>query len=200
MHRSVNDRVAVTNMASDKNSEAQYFIAIIPPEPVYSQAAQLKQYFKDHYNSKASLNSPPHITLHMPFRWKPSREHLLIESLQKFAASQKAFSVTLQNFSCFEPRVIFIDVLKSEELDNLQKQLKRFCKQQLNLFNADYKEMGFNPHLTLAFRDLKKPEFYKAWEEFKERKFEATVTIWTITLLKHDGKVWKVLNEFWLTN
>lgn len=183
-------------MMIDKNSEQRYFVAIIPPEPVYSQAAAFKEYFRDHYNSKASLNSPPHITLHMPFRWKAAKEEQLIEALGKFAGAQPAFQITLNNFSCFEPRVMFIDVLKNEALDDLQRQLKRFCKQELNLFNADYKELAFHPHLTLAFRDLKKAAFYKAWDEFKEKKFEATVTIGTITLLKHDGKVWQVFKDF----
>lgn len=187
-------------MTTDSNSEPQYFIAIVPPEPVYSEAARLKLYFKEHHNSKASLNSPPHITLHMPFRWKAAKEELLIDALEKFAGTQRAFGITLHNFSCFEPRVIFINVSKSDSLEDLQKQLKRFCKQELNLFNADYKELAFHPHLTLAFRDLKKTEFYKAWDEFKEKKFEATVEIGAITLLKHDGKVWKVLKEFSLTN
>lgn len=180
---------------TDKNSEQLYFIAIIPPEPVYSEAHQLKQYFNDHYNSKAALNSPPHITLHMPFKWKEAKEKILIDKLQTFASTRKSFEMKLNNFSAFEPRVIFIDVIKDDNLESLQKQLKRFCKIELNLFNADYKEFAFHPHLTLAFRDLKKPEFYKAWEEFKDKKFEANFTANSITLLKHDGQQWNVFKN-----
>lgn len=181
---------------TEKNSEQLYFIAIIPPEPVYSEVHQLKQYFNDHYKSKAALNSPPHITLHMPFKWKEAKEKLLIDKLQAFASAQKSFGMKLNNFSAFEPRVIFIDVVKDERLESLQKQLKRFCKIELNLFNADYKEFAFHPHLTLAFRDLKKPEFYKAWEEFKDKKFEAHFTISKISLLKHNGTAWISYKDF----
>lgn len=176
---------------TNKNSENLYFIAIVPPEPIYGEALALKNQFKDQYNSKAALNSPPHITLHMPFKWKESKEAELASSLETFAVKQKSFELKLTGFGAFEPRVIFIDVRKDEMLTDLQKRLKRFCKTELNLFNADYKEFAYHPHLTLAFRDLKKPEFYKAWEEFKERKFEATVNVVSITLLKHDGKEWK---------
>ncbi len=35
-----------------------YFLAIVPPSPLYEEALALKHHFKDHYNSKASLNSP----------------------------------------------------------------------------------------------------------------------------------------------
>lgn len=181
---------------SEKKPEQLYFIAIVPPEPIYSEALQLKQYFKDHHNSRAALNSPPHITLHMPFTWKETEEHYLLDKLQAFATNQKSFEIELNNFSAFEPRVIFIDVVKNEDLESLQKQLKRFCKIELNLFNADYKELAFHPHLTLAFRDLKKTEFYRAWEEFKGRELETSFVVNSISLLKHDGKEWKAFRQF----
>ncbi|HET9053585.1 MAG TPA: 2'-5' RNA ligase family protein [Cyclobacteriaceae bacterium] len=174
-----------------KNSESRYFLAIVPPEPVYGEAQALKQHFKDRYNSKAALNSPPHITLHMPFTWRTHREAELMARLGYFAGTQNTLKIKLNNFSAFEPRVIFIDILKNERLELLQKQLKRFCKIELNLFNADYKELAFHPHITLAFRDLKKTAFYKAREEFKNRRFEATFAADSMVLLKHDGKMWK---------
>lgn len=172
------------------NSKNRYFIAIVPPEPVYGEALALKHHFKEAYNSKAALNSPPHITLHMPFTWSAHREQELTDALEQFAGTQSPLDIKLNNFLTFGPRVIFIDVVKDEKLETLQKQVKRFCKINLNLFNADYKELAFHPHITLAFRDLKKAEFYKAWENFKDRKFEATFTANAIELLKHNGKVW----------
>jgi 2'-5' RNA ligase len=184
---------------TDKKSENLYFIAIVPPEPVYGEALALKHLFKERYNSKAALNSPPHITLHMPFKWKESKEAGLIASLEAFSVKQNPVELRLNNFSAFEPRVIFIDVMKDEELELLQKQLKRFCKTELNIFNADYKDLAYHPHLTLAFRDLKKPEFYQAWEEFKEKKLEATFLVDAIALLKHDGNEWKVFKELSLS-
>ena len=57
-------------MAIKHEKRKQYFVALIPPSPVYEEAQALKEYFREKYNSKAALNSPPHITLHMPFFWK----------------------------------------------------------------------------------------------------------------------------------
>jgi 2'-5' RNA ligase len=174
----------------------QYFIALVPPSPIYDDALRLKNYFRDQYNSKASLNSPPHITLHMPFRWKDNKENELIDALSQFAMGRPSFKLQFVNFNAFAPRVIFIDVPDNPELSLLHKELQRFCKRELNLFNAVYKDQSFHPHLTLAFRDLKKPAFLKAWEEFKERKFSATFTVDRIVLLKHNGKVWDIFREF----
>ena len=90
----------------------RYFLAIIPPEPIFSEAHQLKEYFKEKYNSKASLNSPPHITLHMPFLWKEKKETILLEKLKTFSSNQPPFDLHLQNYNAFAQRVIYIDVLR----------------------------------------------------------------------------------------
>ena len=183
---------------SQKNIDAtkQYFIAIVPPSPVYQHAQEFKNYFKDHFHSKASLNSPPHITLHMPFRWKERKEPELVESLQRFFINYDALVVTIKNFACFSPKVIFMDVEKSTALSELQSELFKFCKREFNLFNADYKDLPFHPHLTLAFRDLKKPAFIKAWEEFKDKKYQTEFQVTDIILLKHNSKVWEVFTRF----
>jgi 2'-5' RNA ligase len=173
-----------------------YFIALIPPTPIYEEALEQKNYFKEHYNSKASLNSPPHITLHMPFRWKEQKENDLVQKIKIFTKEFEPIKVCLDNFSAFPPRVIFINVVKSEALDQMQKSVHRFFKKELNLFNANYKEQPFHPHLTLAFRDLKKPNFKKAWEEFESKEYKAEFIADKIALLKHNGKVWQVFKEF----
>ncbi|MBL0741826.1 2'-5' RNA ligase family protein [Chryseolinea lacunae] len=183
-------------LSDDSKEEKLYFIAIIPPAPIYAEALEQKEYFKTHYNSKASLNSPPHITLHMPFKWKEKDEAELKDQLLNFSRTTPPVAVKLDNFSSFPPRVIFINVVMSQELDNLQKNLHRFCKRVLNLFNANYKEMPFHPHMTLAFRDLKKPNYQRAWEEFQQKNFQAEFVADKVALLKHDGRVWKVFEEF----
>jgi 2'-5' RNA ligase len=176
-----------------------YFIGIIPPPNIYSEIQLLKETIHKKYNSKASLNSPPHITLHMPFDWKLRKEELLTEKLCLFSKSIHVVDIHLKDFNCFEPRVIYLDVTENEPLKNMQQKLFSYCKKELNLFNAQYKEMPFHPHITLAFRDLKKPMFYKAWQEFKTTSYQATFTLKHLVLLKHNGKKWDVFNEFEIT-
>ena len=177
-----------------------YFIAILPPSPILEEIDELKLYFKRQYQSKASLNSPPHITLHMPFEWKEEKEVKLTTTLNTFSKNQNSIILQLENFGCFEPRVIFINVIKNTLLDSLQKELYQVFKKELNLFNAQYRDLPFHPHVTLAFRDLKKPVFYEAWEEFREKKFEREFKADRISLLKHDGKAWLNHAEFLLVN
>ncbi len=169
---------------------SKYFIAMVPPSPTYELAAQWKEYFKVEFNSKAALNSPPHITLHMPFEWKTKNESELIDQLTIFSASQKPFELELKNFGSFPPRVIFINVVDNPALTQLQASLARFCKTELNLFNANRLDQPYHPHLTVAFRDLKKAVFPKAWAFVRDLDFHAQFTCQEVVLLKHDGKVW----------
>lgn len=184
----------------EKKSTKLYFIGIIPPKDSYNEACQLKQYFKEHYNSKASLNSPPHVTLHMPFQWKEEKENELIEKLQHFSSNIKTFNLQLSNFGCFPPRVIFIHVVPNDEMSEMHKSLHRFAKRELNLFNANYKDLPFHPHITLAFRDLKKPMFAKAWEEFQTKEFRYQFNVDRFALLKHNDKTWEVYRELQFAN
>lgn len=186
----------VAKALRNKKADKLYFVAIVPPSPIYEDAFEQKVYFKTKYNSKASLNSPPHITLHMPFKWKESGEGELETQLQNFARGRAPITIQLKGFSSFPPKVIFINVEISAELKTLQKDLERHFKRELNLFNAKYKDLPFHPHLTLAFRDLKRPNYQKAWEEFVGKTYEATFLADKIALLKHSGSVWEVFREF----
>jgi 2'-5' RNA ligase len=193
------------NMKLEKASKKEkveklYFVAIVPPSPIYEEAIEQKMYFKTKYNSKASLNSPPHITLHMPFRWVEKNEDELASHLEKFARDNDAINIKLNGFSSFPPKVIFINVEITAELETLQRNLERHFKRQMNLFNANYKEQPFHPHLTLAFRDLKKPNYQKAWEEFVGKNYQAEFLAHKLALLKHSGSVWEVFQEFELSS
>lgn len=177
----------------------RYFIAVVLPSPLGEQANELKCHFRDHYKSKASLNSPPHITLHMPFEWKAEKEDELIRELQGLSTKLNSIKIELENFGCFPPCVVYINVKRTKELEDLQLSVRQFCKRQLGLFNSDYKDLPFHPHITLAFRDLKKSEFLKGWEEFKDRTFEGSFIAHNIYLLKFLERKWNVLRELPLT-
>jgi 2'-5' RNA ligase len=178
-----------------KQGYQRYFIAIIPPSPIFDEALVFKNYFKEKYSSRASLNSPPHITLRAPFAWKEDDESQLMDSLKAFASGEQQFTIELNGFDTFPQHVIFIAVKGNALLDQFQNQLEAFCETKLNLSNT-YKDQSFHPHLTLAFRDLRKEKFVEAWGEFKEKPFSAAFTVKQFTLLKHNGKLWQPLHSF----
>ena len=179
--------------------EQRYFIVIVPLEEICAEVLQLKNEFVLKYNSKGALRSPAHITLHMPFLWKEEKENGLVDTLAHFKY-ETGSSITLHNYSHFGDRVIFIDISKNKELEDMQKQLVRYVKVNLRLFNQDGSLRGFHPHMTVAGRDRKKQHGFNAWEEFKNRSFHAEFQLKNFSLLKHDGKQWNVLRTFMLND
>lgn len=168
-----------------------YFIAVIPEEPVRTQVQELKEGAAELWGSKAALKSPPHITLHMPFQWRDDREEKLIEVMQSFDYSTDRFEIELHKFDFFEPRVVYVGVKESPELRQLQKQLSTYVRRELKVLNADYKDRGFHPHMTIAFRDLKKSLFPKVMSHYQSQTFDCKFNYSGFTLLKHDGKCWQ---------
>jgi 2'-5' RNA ligase len=173
-----------------------YFVAIIPPPSMREEVMHLKSFCAEKYASKAALRSPAHITLHMPFAFREDRIETLIATMKEIAIGQKSFHVEHCGFGCFEPRVIYIDVQLTEALAELRTHTVSSMRKKLGLLNADYKNDGFHPHMTIAFRDLKKPMFHKAWEEFENKHFEQSWDCNAISLLKHDGQVWHIAQDF----
>lgn len=174
-------------------SESLYFIAITPPDEIQDKITRLKYEIAEKYGSKHALRSPPHITLHMPFKWKDKRLGELTDLMNTLNKEMEPFEIQLRDFDFFEPRVVFVDVVENERLNALQKKVVDACRKQLKLDNANYKNRPFHPHLTIGFRDLKKPMFYKAREDFEKREVRYEFRAEEIALLKHDGKKWDVM-------
>lgn len=170
-----------------------FFIAIIPSEPVFSEIHALKVEVSEKFGSAHALKSPPHITLHMPFKWKDSRIGELNSVINELNSDWDSFDADLNGFDFFEPRVVFVNVMKNENLEILQKKVVAICRKQLKLANANYKDRAFHPHVTIGFRDLKKPDFYLARDYYSSRKYEATFQVSEVTLLRHTGKEWEVI-------
>jgi len=175
--------------------EALYFIAVVPPEDIREKVKDIKEYFSENYNSSHALRSPAHITLHMPFKWKEKKLDLLVNELTASVREKRSFKIKLSGFDSFSPRVIFIDVEENEDLLQLKKSVEQAMK-RLHILNSDYKAKPFHPHMTVAFRDLRKAQFSEAWKEFENKEFEEEFEVDSFVLLKHNGKIWEIFKQF----
>jgi 2'-5' RNA ligase len=172
----------------------KYFIAIVLKDELLAKAEHLKNELFNKYGLKGSLRSPAHITLHRPFQWKEEKENEIINALEQFERFNQ-FELQLNNFGCFEPRVIYIDVKRNDNLSAFQKKLARHAASKLKLLNEIDDLRGFHPHITIAFRDLKKPLFYSLWEDFKHRTFTGTMRVNSFSLLRLEDK-WEEIKIF----
>ena len=74
-------------------SESLYFIAVLPSEEIHEEITVLKHEIAEKYESKHALRSPPHITLHMPFKWKDKRFEDLVNVMKGLTSSNHGWSL-----------------------------------------------------------------------------------------------------------
>lgn len=180
-------------MNSDSNL---YFIALLPPQEIQDEITKIKHDFADNYDSSAALKSPPHITLHPPFKWFDADLPPLEQSLQEFVRGYMPIPIRLSGFAAFPPRVIYVDVIQTPELMQLYRGLQRHLATAFDLVDSQSQFRSFIPHVTVAFRDLTKAAFQEAWMQYKTRSIAFEFTTPTLTLLKHDSQRWQIAIEF----
>lgn len=178
------------------NTEQLFFIALLPPQAIQDYATEIKLYFAQRFSSRHALKSPPHITLQPPFQWQPDRVQELHESIATFAKIHAPISIMLDGFAAFAPRVIYINVDRTQPLLTLHRSLIEHLETTIALVDPKEKSRSYAPHMTVAFRDLTKQNFKLAWQEFKDRELHFEFTASHLTLLRHTGDRWTIDQEF----
>ena len=163
-----------------------YFVAIVPPVELRAVLEEMKVAFSRKYSARHALKSPPHVTLVPPFR---ADESAIVPKLEQAAVKATDFTLNLENYGAFKPRVIYVDVQQSSALSNLRDTL-------VSELDFDIDNRPFRPHLTLATRDLTKAMFHKAWQELEHQSFQASFAADRFYLLKHNGKSWDLYRDF----
>ena len=171
-----------------------YFIALLPDLEIQQEVTAFKQECAVQFNASHALKSPPHITLIPPFRWNPKEMEKLKLSLVDFAFDQLSFSIYLNGFASFPPRVLFVDVEQNETLVALQSDLLKHLQQQLHFKNKNAQR--FHPHMTIAHRDLEEAVFPTAWAYFSKIKYERQCLAGDLVLLQHINRKWEILERF----
>lgn len=175
------------NMSTAK----MYFLAVVAPAVINEQVLKWKHYMREHYGCVVALKSPAHITLVPPFWMDLSLEKDLMNDADAFASQQHGFEIHLKNFDAFKPRVIFVGIEKSNELNGLRASLENYLL-SLGRYPIKKETRPFHPHLTLANRDLRKKDFAPAFEHFNSIDYEAVFPVTAISLLRHSGTEWDV--------
>ncbi|WP_035985197.1 2'-5' RNA ligase family protein [Leptolyngbya sp. KIOST-1] len=179
-----------------KATADRFFVALLPPQPLQAEITTIKQEIWQRFGSQAALRSPPHITLQPPFLWPQGDVTRLEQHLNAFAQTQFAIPVQLRGYSAFVPRVVYIDVVQTPELMAVQPAIAAHLEATCGIVDRVGKTRPFTPHLTVGFRDLSPAAFRQAWAEFESRPFEAEFLTQTLTLLRHDGRVWEIFSGF----
>jgi len=173
-----------------------YFIALLLPPSAARQVERYQVWARDTFDSQAALRSPPHVTLQSPFKLGDDDNKVLKSVLTVCAGQTPAIDVTLSGFGAFPPRVVYIDVVRTPELMTVQSALSRHLKVTFGIGCDLPVDRPFRPHVSVAFRDLKRSQFRKLWAEVRDKSFTEQFQVTGMALLRHDGRRWRVGSEY----
>jgi len=177
----------------------KYFLAIVPDEPIRGMITGLKEQLRASFGIKYALKSPPHITLKMPFVHNENKEEELVKSLRGFFEQEKSFSLSLGGIGSFGNRVAFMKVKYPPELKYCQQRLIAFSKTELKK-NIELSDTNYHPHLTLAYRDVKKDQFRLVMDYLKMNSIRDSFKVHQVFLLKKVDGLWEMIKEIQLSN
>lgn len=174
-----------------------FFIALIPDKDLRKKINTIKEDFSQRFESHKALKVYPHITLKAPFKCSVEGKKELLNWFSETSIQQKPFLIHLKGFGAFHNKkspVVFINPMPSQELMEMQKEL-------MIGFNSIFPaymhpvDIGFKPHITVAYRDLSPQMFSLAWPEYEDKIFKDVFAVHSIYLLEHDTKKWNVIDE-----
>lgn len=169
-----------------------YFIAHVLPSHLDEQILHMKKDLNQRFGCAVGLKSPAHITLVPPFWLAPDKEDRLIADVHQLANSLQPFSLSTVNFASFGKRTLFIAVNESNSLHQL-KSLADDIFTGNEMYGLKKEHRPFHPHITLATRDIKPADFLAAWALYGHRQFEHGWKAEGVSLLRHNGKHWEVI-------
>ncbi|REG84030.1 2'-5' RNA ligase [Algoriphagus antarcticus] len=172
----------------------KYFLAIVPEGDFQDRVTKLKLEIRDAHQAKYALKSPAHITVKMPFLYNEANEDKLIDRLQSFMLAYDPLVMTVKGVQTFGTRVIYLGVEAPKELYNFQSELKTFCKRELNLVD-ELSDRNFQPHMTIAFKDIKKTQFQNILQLASEKNLDEELRENHIVLLKRSGGKWQAYRK-----
>ncbi len=198
MHFPLNEQFKLLNLNEKKSIVVSfsglYFLAIIPPPPVYERVHELKLNFARKYHTSHALNSPPHITVIPPFKI-PSDSLAGLESfLKRNIVFFQPEEVVLDGFGSFPPHVIYINPQISPLFIVVRNQLLSRFYESFPQPRQDTRP--FLPHMTVAFKDITPDMFSKAWPVLSLMGFSASFRVVELVLLKYESGKWIVLQHF----
>ncbi|HEX6914039.1 MAG TPA: 2'-5' RNA ligase family protein, partial [Chitinophagaceae bacterium] len=81
----------------------------------------------------------------------------------------------------------------NEHLRQMQRDIVNSFRSFFPSISLTDKELEFHPHITVAYRDLDYRIFREAWEEYREKNFDADFEVDNFSLLQHDQKQWNII-------
>ncbi len=171
-------------------------IAIIPPEPVFSDIRKEQEYIADTWGPKHAMRAPPHITIIPPLALTSSEVGWLFGMANALSGSVSGFTMDLRDYGSFKPRVLYINPLVNHDLHDLYDLWHQSLLAKMPHVLEKYPDRSFHPHITLAHKDVTHRQFDEMWNHFSSKKYRASFRADHFCILQYTGEGWVVEKKY----
>lgn len=175
---------------------SRYLIALLPPHEIATEVTKIKIDLHDNFGLKQALKGPAHITLQMPFLLKEKKLEKLDQCLKNVASTCESFEIVLNGYGKFTSGTYFISVVENTLLRSMHTQLARELQLALGLVSGTYKNKTFSPHITVAYRDVKKRIMPKIDAYLLDRQYQNFFDLEELCLLEFINMEWELLKKY----
>lgn len=182
------------NMIKNKNFIQQtHFIGVLVPEEITHTLEDCRKYMNHTFGCKSGYGTPIHITLVPPFKLPEefSTQDLIFSMNQEILSvdNKLKFNGRIENFDAFGDRTIFAKVIPNKKWNVLRdKILDAVLKVAPDCTKKD--KRPFQPHLTVANRDIPSGVSVQALEVMNELNLIEDFPVDNITIFERHENKW----------
>lgn len=174
--------------------QQSHFLGVLIPEDITLTLEDCRRYMNEAYGCKSGYGTPIHVTLVPPFHLPEEYSTAdLVQAIEKdvlIQAAQLKFDAHIDNFDAFGDRTIFAKVIRDEKWTALRdKVLAAVLKAAPGCTKKD--QRPFQPHLTVANRDIPAGVSKDALEVMNELNLVEDFPVDNITIFERKGGKWE---------
>ena len=169
-----------------------HFIGVLLPEDIALTLEDCRRYMNEVYGCKSGHGTPIHVTLVPPFRLQEEYSTAdLISAIEKeILPKGLGFTAHIDNFDAFGDRTLFANVVAGDAWTTLRdKTVQTILNACPGCAKKDKKP--FQPHATVANRDIPVGIMTKALQVMNELNLAEDFPVDNITIFERKGNRWE---------
>lgn len=174
--------------------EQTHFIGVLLPEDLTQRLEGYRRYMNQQYGCRSGYGTPIHVTLMPPFQLpEPCTSADIAAALAQMVAEKKwhAFTAKIEGFDAFGDRTLFAKVIPSTVWTAFRAAVcSAVAQASPGAVRKDTRP--FQPHITVANRDIPPGTSTEALEYLNELELKTTFPVDNITIFEHKEKHWVI--------
>ncbi|MBR5672504.1 MAG: 2'-5' RNA ligase family protein [Spirochaetales bacterium] len=177
--------------------EQTHFIGVLLPDDLTQKLLKCREYMNHKYGCRSGFGTPIHVTLVPPFKLPaPCTTADIAAALAQMVAEKKwhAFNAKIEGFDAFGDRTLFAKVLPSAVWTAFRAAVcSAVAQASPGAVRKDTRP--FQPHATVANRDIPPGASTEALEYLNQLELAATFPVDNITIFERREKRWTATQQ-----